>query len=84
MPCGPFWAIFRKAASSVSIPPMPFPRITPNRSGSTSPAFRPAWVMASRVDAIANCVNRSMRRASRDSKIFSAAKSFTSPATFES
>ena len=62
MDWGPCRLILPKAASRVSMPPMPLPRMTPIRSGSTLPAARPASAMASIAATIAYCVNRSMRR----------------------
>src|SRR5207302_7269086 len=67
--------------SSVSIPPMPEPMMTPTRSRSngTLPSH-PAFSTASTAAATAYRVNRSDRRASRDSMKSAASKSFTSHA----
>ncbi len=80
---GPLSCTRLNCASSVSMPPIPLPRMTPKRSGSASSAASPASAMASMEATIANCVKRSMRRASLDPMTLSGAKSLTWPTTFE-
>ncbi len=76
------WTRFA-CASRVSMPPMPLPRMTPNFSGSACPGASFASAMASMAATMANCVKRSMRRASLVPSAASGAKARAWPAILE-
>ena len=67
-------------SSKVPIPPMPVPIKIPTRSRLDSSMVRPACARASSVAAVANCVKRSILRASREPNEAAASKPFTSAA----
>jgi hypothetical protein len=79
---GPLAFIVVTPSVNSSMPPMPVPRITPARNGSSLPASSPLSAMASRAATMANWVNRSSRRSSRGSTMPVGSNCFTSPANF--
>ena len=82
---GPFSNSVLKPLSSSSIPPMPLPKTTDTREGSSSSMERPACAIASSEATIAYCTKRSKRRDSFFVRPCSvASKPQTSPALWTS
>jgi hypothetical protein len=79
----PFSRITLCSASMVWRPPMPEPTIAPQRSGSSFEKSIPESATAIFVAAMANWVNRSMRRTFFLSMKFSATNPFTSASIWQ-
>src|SRR5690606_17761180 len=80
--CGPRSSMTRACSSNVRIPPIPLPMITPilSRFRRSKWSVRPASSTACWATAMANCANRSVRRASLRSRYCSGSNPFTSHA----